>query len=32
MVLLDLDSDGDVEFLGYLLTPRNVEIPPVPTQ
>lgn len=32
MALLDMDSFGDVEFVGCLLTPRSVEIPPVPTQ
>ena len=32
VALLDMDSDGGAEFVGCLLTPRNVEISPVPTQ
>lgn len=32
MALLDMDSDGDVELVGCLLTLRNVEISSVPTQ
>lgn len=32
MALLDMDSAGDIGFVGCLLTLRNVEIPLVPTQ
>lgn len=30
MALLDMDSTGDVEFVGCLLAPRSVTVPPSP--